>query len=73
MVLSRLFTVEQTGAAFWPHRGARRFWGAGGCGPRLIAGAEGVGRGHPGFTLVLVSLQLSMVVEGFRGNRGLVP
>jgi len=27
----------------------------------------------PGFTLVLVSLQLSMVVEGFRGNRGLVP
>jgi len=38
MVLSRLFTVEQTGAAFWAHRGARRFRGAGGCGPRLIAG-----------------------------------
>ena len=52
--------------------GGRRLWCVGGRERRL----SGCVAGNPGLSVVLVSLQVSMVVEGMivvRGNRGVLP
>lgn len=52
--------------------GGRRLWCGGGRERRL----SGCVAGNPGLSVVLVSLQVSMVVEGMivvRGNRGVLP
>lgn len=61
-------------APFQAHRGVRRFGVACGCGGgrcgRMLIGFVAV---DPESSVVPMSLQVSMVAEGFHGNRGLVP
>ena len=70
----RALPGQQRGAVFEAHHGARRFGAA--CWLRPVV-ARSMLNGFvvvdPGGSVVPLSLKVSMVAEGFHGNRGLVP
>jgi len=72
--LSSTFSQVSKAASSSAHHGVRRFGAACACrGGRLAWILVGFAAVDPDSSVVPVSLQVSMVAEGFHGNRGLVP